>query len=154
MHSHVTLLKENDHNNIKSVNQQLAGSPLLDYPTYMARFLASEQPSPLPSPHLNSTETSPTNKFLGEGQTDWVNALIGRIFLDFLREKYWADIVSRKIQRKLSRITLPYFMNELTLTELDMGSCLPQITSASRPVIKWICPDDEGLKITVNYDRL
>ncbi|XP_029555143.1 testis-expressed protein 2-like [Salmo trutta] len=122
-----------------SIQPSRAGSPLLDYPTYMARFLASEQPSPLPSPHLNSTETSPTNKctceFLGEGQTDWVNALIGRIFLDFLREKYWADIVSRKIQRKLSRITLPYFMNELTLTELDMGSCLPQITSASRPVV-------------------
>ncbi|XP_020351321.1 testis-expressed protein 2 [Oncorhynchus kisutch] len=109
---------------------------------FQARFLASEQPSPLPSPPLNSTETSPTNKctcdfpeFLGEGQTDWVNALIGRIFLDFLREKYWADIVSRKIQKKLSRIRLPYFMNELTLTELDMGSCLPQITSASRPVV-------------------
>ncbi|XP_045078661.1 testis-expressed protein 2-like isoform X1 [Coregonus clupeaformis] len=123
-----------------SIQPSRVGSPLLDYPTYMTRFLASEQPRP----SLNSTETSPTNKvrctcdfpeFPGEGQTDWVNALIGRIFLDFLREKYWADVVSRKIQKKLGRIRLPYFMNELTLTELDMGSCLPQITSASRPVV-------------------
>ncbi|XP_055746230.1 testis-expressed protein 2 [Salvelinus fontinalis] len=127
-----------------SIQPSRVGSPLLDYPTYMARFLPSEQPSPLPSPPLNSTETSPTNKvrctcdfpeFPGEGHTDWVNALIGRIFWDFLREKYWVDIVSRKIQKKLSKIRLPYFMNELTLTELDMGSCLPQITSASRPVV-------------------
>nr|XP_029541405.1 testis-expressed protein 2-like [Oncorhynchus nerka] len=127
-----------------SIQPSRVGSPLLDYPTYMARFLPSEQPSPLPSPPLNSTETSPTNKvrctcdfpeFPVEDNTDWVNALIGRIFWDFLREKYWADIVSRKIQKKLSKIRLPYFMNELTLTELDMGSCLPQITSASRPVV-------------------
>uniref|UniRef100_A0A8C8EIA8 SMP-LTD domain-containing protein n=1 Tax=Oncorhynchus tshawytscha TaxID=74940 RepID=A0A8C8EIA8_ONCTS len=105
-----------------SIQPSRVDSPLLDYPTYMARFLPSEQPSPLP-------------KFPVEDNTDWVNALIGRIFWDFLREKYWADIVSRKIQKKLSKIRLPYFMNELTLTELDMGSCLPQITSASRPVV-------------------
>lgn len=34
----------------------------------------------------------------------WANALIGRIFWDFLREKHWADVVSRKIQKKLSKI--------------------------------------------------
>lgn len=34
----------------------------------------------------------------------WINALIGRIFWDFLREKYWADMVSHKIQKKLSKI--------------------------------------------------
>lgn len=34
----------------------------------------------------------------------WANALIGRIFWDFLGEKYWADMVSKKIQMKLSKI--------------------------------------------------
>lgn len=34
----------------------------------------------------------------------WVNALLGRIFWDFLGEKYWADVVSKKIQKKLSKI--------------------------------------------------
>lgn len=37
-------------------------------------------------------------------QTAWANALIGRIFWDFLREKHWANVVSHKIQKKLSRI--------------------------------------------------
>lgn len=34
----------------------------------------------------------------------WVNAFLGRIFWDFLGEKYWANVVSKKIQMKLSKI--------------------------------------------------
>lgn len=34
----------------------------------------------------------------------WVNAFLGRIFWDFLREKYWANVVTKKIQMKLSKI--------------------------------------------------
>lgn len=43
-------------------------------------------------------------EYPGKSQTAWANALIGRIFWDFLREKHWADMVSNKIQKKLSRI--------------------------------------------------
>lgn len=39
-----------------------------------------------------------------EGCTAWVNALVGRIFWDFLREHYWAEQVASKIQKKLSKI--------------------------------------------------
>lgn len=39
-----------------------------------------------------------------EGCVAWVNALVGRIFWDFLRERYWAEQVSSKIQKKLSKI--------------------------------------------------
>ncbi|KAM3592666.1 uncharacterized protein V6R79_023080 [Siganus canaliculatus] len=120
------------------------GLSALDYPRYMARLLATEELTPLSSPAASSTETSPTIKGNctcdllenpGASQTAWANALIGRIFWDFLREKHWADMVSHKIQKKLSKIRLPYFMNELTLTELDMGSSMPQITSTSRPEV-------------------
>lgn len=34
----------------------------------------------------------------------WVNSFLGRIFWDFLGEKYWANVVSKKIQMKLSKI--------------------------------------------------
>ncbi|NXD13926.1 TEX2 protein, partial [Nothocercus nigrocapillus] len=70
----------------------------------------------------------------------WVNALLGRVFWDFLREPYWAEQVSGKIQKKLSKIKLPYFMNELTLTELDMSTSIPSVLSASSPTV-----DDRGL---------
>lgn len=33
-----------------------------------------------------------------------MNSLVGRIFWDFLREKYWTDQVAHKIQKKLSKI--------------------------------------------------
>lgn len=32
-------------------------------------------------------------------------------------------------------LQLPYFMNELTLTELDMGCSMPHIATASRPEV-------------------
>lgn len=120
------------------------GLSVLDYPSYMARLLAAEELTPLSSPGASSTETSPTIRGNctcdlaedpGKSQPAWANALIGRIFWDFLREKHWADAVSRKIQKKLSRIRLPYFMNELTLTELDMGCSMPHITATSRPEV-------------------
>uniref|UniRef100_A0A8C2SZ00 SMP-LTD domain-containing protein n=1 Tax=Coturnix japonica TaxID=93934 RepID=A0A8C2SZ00_COTJA len=118
----------------------------LDYSTYMAQFVPAETGS--------SPEQSPPHSTLGspaatkvrpetgcsEGCVAWVNALVGRIFWDFLRERYWAEQVSCKIQKKLSKIKLPYFMNELKLTELDMGTSIPSILSASKPTI-----NDRGL---------
>ncbi|XP_041077432.1 testis-expressed protein 2-like isoform X2 [Polyodon spathula] len=127
-----------------SVRQKM----LLDYNVFMAKYIPLESSnSPAQSP-AHSTDSSPStasklasNPLVEEPET-WVNALLGRIFWDFLREKYWSDIVSKKIQMKLSKIRLPYFMNELTLTELDMGVAVPKILQASKPSI-----DHQGLWI-------
>lgn len=43
-----------------------------------------------------------------EEQEAWVNALLGRMFWDFLGEKYWSDLVSKKIQMKLSKIKVSF----------------------------------------------
>ncbi|NXD02645.1 TEX2 protein, partial [Certhia familiaris] len=123
----------------------------LDYSTYMARFVPAQgAPSPDRSPsHGALGSPTPTKGLvaavppeLGEDTASmaWMNALVGRIFWDFLREQYWAEQVSNKIQKKLSKIKLPYFMNELTLTELDMGTSIPSVLSASNPSI-----DERGL---------
>ncbi|NXE30133.1 TEX2 protein, partial [Ardeotis kori] len=121
-----------------SVRQQI----FLDYSTYMARFTPAQAGgSPDRSPSHGALG-SPTPTKLGEdgaGRSEacmaWMNALVGRIFWDFLRERYWAEQVSSKIQKKLSKIKLPYFMNELTLTELDMGTSIPSVLSASTPTV-------------------
>ncbi|NWQ83911.1 TEX2 protein, partial [Columbina picui] len=90
----------------------------LDYSTYMARFV--------PTQAGGSPERSPSHSTLGsptpakglvapvppqlsedrhsEAGMAWMNALVGRIFWDFLRERYWAEQVSNKIQKKLSKI--------------------------------------------------
>ena len=41
---------------------------------------------------------------------------------------------SQSLTRSLAS-QLPYFMNELTLADLDMGTCLPQVLSASKPTL-------------------
>ncbi|XP_048027305.1 testis-expressed protein 2 isoform X2 [Megalobrama amblycephala] len=116
---------------------------LPDYTSYMTSLVFSAHGSPVQSPCQSSTQGSPTDKeqeqnfCCSEEETKpvWLNALIGRIFWDFLHEKYWADKVQQKIQQKLSKIRLPYFMDELTLTELAMGSSMPQITGTSLPQV-------------------
>ncbi|XP_052051016.1 testis-expressed protein 2 isoform X2 [Apodemus sylvaticus] len=123
---------------VGSVRQKM----LLDYSVYMGRCVPQDDRSPHRSP-VQSAESSPTaGKKLPEAppseeeeQEAWVNALLGRIFWDFLGEKYWSDVVSKKIQMKLSKIKLPYFMNELTLTELDMGVAVPKILQAFKPYV-------------------
>ncbi|XP_022527131.2 testis-expressed protein 2 [Astyanax mexicanus] len=123
-----------------------AKQKVLDYNVYMAKYISQSSGSPTASP-AHSTDSSPrTVKKFPDGLSSeagseaWVNALLGRIFWDFLREKYWADVVSKKIQMKLSKIRLPYFMNELTLTELDMGMAIPKILRSSKPSV-----DHQGL---------
>ncbi|KAM4698092.1 LOW QUALITY PROTEIN: testis-expressed protein 2 [Rhinophrynus dorsalis] len=115
---------------------------LLDYTAYMSRFIPPEQASPLLSPCQSAASSpAPKKKHLVERSLSsnpnvcWINALIGRVFWDFLREEYWEDMVANKIQKKLSKIKLPNFMNELTLTGLDMGTSLPQIHSTSLPTM-------------------
>ncbi|XP_044036908.1 testis-expressed protein 2-like [Siniperca chuatsi] len=133
---------------------------LLEYSSYMTQMIVSQSCNLTPSP-CHSDKGSPTthkknhNEEHGsggqagaepsagsgaggcsaQGQPTWVNSLVGRIFWDFLREKYWTDQVAHKIQKKLSKIKLPYFMNELTLADLDMGTCLPQVLSTSKPTL-------------------
>uniref|UniRef100_A0A8C6TNU1 Testis expressed 2 n=1 Tax=Neogobius melanostomus TaxID=47308 RepID=A0A8C6TNU1_9GOBI len=121
---------------------------LLDYNVYMAKYVTTQAPPRSPTgkdSSGNSPESSPkaARKRGSEASPEpeaWVNAFLGRIFWDFLGEKYWADVVSKKIQMKLSKIRLPYVMNELTLTELDMGCSIPKILHASKPSV-----DHQGL---------
>ncbi|KAF7221037.1 testis-expressed protein 2 [Nothobranchius furzeri] len=134
----------------------LSVKTFLDYNAYMALLIGSEGCDPTPTPCSNEGSPSTCNKLRhnpggeagvdaaavfesggcsAEGQPTWVNSLVGRIFWDFLRERYWTDQVAHRIQKKLSKIKLPYFMNELTLADLDMGTCLPQVLSTSKPTL-------------------
>lgn len=130
---------------------------LLEYSIYMANYVGpskapSANTSPGESPHNSPSvgkklPSSPV-KEKEEVPVSWLNALIGRIAWDFFREQHWSEWVSKKIQMKLSKIRLPYFMNELTLTELDMGWCTPKILWASQPSV-----DHQGLwfDVEVSY---
>ncbi|KAF7705242.1 testis-expressed protein 2 isoform X1 [Silurus meridionalis] len=101
----------------------------------------------------NSRQGSPSKKnqrvshHVEEMQSVWMNALIGRLFWDFLCQKYWSDQVAHKIQCKLGKIRLPYFMDKLTVTELSLGSCMPQITDLFQPQV-----NGRGLWLHLNIE--
>lgn len=137
-----------------STNSLTTGSAksklFLDYSLYMGSLLQKQptvnltntssaqslQSSPGADKKLQSnTSVQAQPRGQEEDSVAWVNAALGRIFWDFLTEPYWVEQVSNKIQMKLSKIRLPYFMNELTLTELDMGTSTPKIHGASAPSV-------------------
>ncbi|XP_040891566.1 testis-expressed protein 2-like [Toxotes jaculatrix] len=150
----VSQLRSKDSSVSSTAASSAKTKPLLEYSVYMASLLPEQATvsstaaspvlqSPLSSPgadkKLQST-TSPLVQPRGKEEEEavaWVNAALGRVFWDFLSEPYWAELVSKKIQMKLSKIRLPYFMNELTLKELDMGSATPRILGASKPSIDY-----------------
>ncbi|XP_053094364.1 testis-expressed protein 2 [Pangasianodon hypophthalmus] len=133
--------------------ENISSMSTYDYTTYIADLISSGLGRSSQCFCHNSKQGSPTEKdqnvcHHGEGmQPVWINALIGRIFWDFLCEKYWSDQVAHKIQRKLSKIRLPYFMDELTVTELSMGSSMPQITGLFQPQV-----DARGLWLHLNIE--
>ncbi|VDP19729.1 unnamed protein product [Schistosoma margrebowiei] len=75
----------------------------------------------------------------------WLNALIGRLLWDFLREPYWLEKIKNKIQAKLKKIHLPNFINELTVVDIDLGSEIPVLRRIGCPYL-----DAHGLWIEVD----
>ena len=65
----------------------------------------------------------------------WFNALISRICFDILNEQFWSNYIAAKIQRKLRRLRLPYFMESLTITEIDVGKTLPKFNDVPNPPV-------------------
>ena len=64
----------------------------------------------------------------------WLNALLTRLFWDFLREAKWRRLLVEKIQKKLGKMHLPYFIDGLRVTEMDLGRSLPKLVEAGSPV--------------------
>ncbi|VDM62886.1 unnamed protein product [Angiostrongylus costaricensis] len=62
-----------------------------------------------------------------------INSLGTRIFFDFCRDEFWANQVKHKIQSKLATIHLPYFIEELELSSLSLGTTAPQIVGVYAP---------------------
>ena len=78
----------------------------------------SDPTSPLPNIDLHYRPKSGG----GSGSPHvWLNALLTRLFWDFLREAKWRRLLVEKIQKKLGKMHLPHFMDELRVTEMDLG---------------------------------
>ncbi|XP_052775563.1 testis-expressed protein 2-like [Mya arenaria] len=74
-----------------------------------------------------------------------LNALLGRCFWDFLGDKHWANIVKEKLQKKLSKIHIPFFIEELKVKEISLGTEVPVIRRAAKPYL-----DENGFWIDLD----
>ncbi|XP_041363565.1 testis-expressed protein 2-like [Gigantopelta aegis] len=143
------------------------GFDLPAFSSYMARLMPAQSALRLASPTAakkdggkevkdGSTAMLSSGSLICERQLFWINALIGRCFWDFLRDQWWAEVVKEKLQRKLSKIHVPYFIEELQVTHIDIGSEIPAIRRAGCPFLDekgfWVDLDiaySGGFKMTI-----
>ena len=64
---------------------------------------------------------------------DWLNAGLARICWDIWHERRWHDWVEAKIQRRISRIKTPSWMEPLTVTDVQLGKTIPTVKRIYAP---------------------
>ncbi|XP_067671155.1 testis-expressed protein 2-like [Haliotis asinina] len=136
-------------------NQSVLDVDLLAFAQYMGRLMPSTSSVSSPGKE-NNTWSTISGSLICDKQLFWVNAMVGRIFWDFLRDKWWSEKVTEKLQRKLSKIHVPYFIEELQVMDIDMGSEIPAIRRAGKPYLDekgfWVDLDiayNGGFKMTI-----
>ena len=87
------------------------------------------------------------NGLLYDTSLSFMNIFLIRIFEDFFTHKFWISKIKQKIQNKLNTIKVPHFMEELKVTDLDLGSVVPLIKQSSEP---WY--DEKGLWVHLDID--
>ncbi|XP_011300714.1 testis-expressed sequence 2 protein [Fopius arisanus] len=111
--------------------------PELTYNSYMSKY--------------TDIQSIPTDSNITPADNDilWLNALFGRLLFDMHKCPDMINVIQDKIQRKLSNIKLPYFMESLMISELVIGQSAPFIHKASKPTV-----DQRGLWIDldISYD--
>ena len=64
---------------------------------------------------------------------DWLNTALGRVCWDIWHEKRWYDWVEARIQRRISRIKTPSWMEPLSVTEIQLGKNMPTVKRIYAP---------------------
>lgn len=86
-----------------------------------------------------------------DAELQWINMLVGRVVFAMNRNPLVVTGLQERIQRKLSTIKLPYFIEEITIAELELGAASPRINRLHRPTM-----DERGLwlDLDLTYEGL
>ncbi|CAJ0581593.1 unnamed protein product, partial [Mesorhabditis spiculigera] len=95
--------------------------------------MCSPDPGSTVTVDLGSIKWKPSTPESNSELVSSVHALASRIFFDFCRDKYWTKCIKEKIQAKISTVHLPYFIEKLELSELDLGTNTPSIVGVYSP---------------------
>lgn len=93
-------------------------SNFLNYDTFIQDLLAQNLSTSSSGQQHNNNQSNDQQNYKN---LFWFNALVGRVFFDFLTHPHWTRWVQLKIQRKLSRVKLPYFIQTIQLTNVNLG---------------------------------
>lgn len=121
-----------------------------EFVRYIGRTMPKEYYSSFMSPYKrNPIENKDTIYMIDcEPQLLFLNAVISRCSWDFLHQKYWADKIMDKLQKKLDKIHIPYFIEAFKITDINLGAEMPVIRRAGKPYL-----DNQGfwVDLDVNY---
>jgi len=82
-------------------------------------------------------------------QTQWINAILGRLFLALYKTPEMEQFIRKKITKKISRVKKPNFITKLELQKVDIGEGAPFVT---KPRLKNLTIDgDCTIEADVNY---
>ncbi|KAJ6643937.1 Testis-expressed protein 2 [Pseudolycoriella hygida] len=90
--------------------------------------------------------------YLGpSGSVVWANVLVGRIIFSCLNDSQLLGNIQEFLQKKLSSIRLPNFMEEVQIAQVDLGDTPPLIHRVSQPLL-----DERGTWVDadVTYEGL
>ncbi|XP_036337201.1 uncharacterized protein LOC118747299 isoform X2 [Rhagoletis pomonella] len=74
--------------------------------------------------------------FLGpSGSVVWANVLIGRVLYSCLHDNMVKDKIKELLQKKISAIKLPSFIEDIVITKINLGDTPPLIHRVSQPML-------------------
>lgn len=62
-------------------------------------------------------------------QMNWVNGLLGRVFLSVYRTPEVEEFFRMKFTKKISRVNKPNFLSDIKLRQITVGNSVPYITN-------------------------
>ena len=74
--------------------------------------------------------------------TQWLNALVGRIFLSFQKSEFLKDYLTQLLSKKINRVSKPDFLDTYKVINVESGLAAPFITW---PTLKQLNPNGELL---------
>lgn len=81
----------------------------------------------------------------------WLNILVGRILYSCLNDTHFVDVLKNLLQKKLNAIKLPPFMENVSVTNVDLGQNVPTFDNIIPPMC-----DERGLwfEADISYEGL
>ena len=93
------------------------------------------------------TKDRPENLQCAKEQVAFLNVYLARMWHDLHDSKVFLEFLREKISRKLLKVKIAHYFNDVRVTQLDLGPKLPQILSASLP---W--QDELGLWVNLEIE--